>query len=103
MFVGFFVSQRFPRKPSGHLADSSSRGGAVEREREKWLVIDRSDRVGGTHLHAGSPTSLKNTHVPPFRQNASPITGHGAPECVQLFGAYGECPSLRGREKQSVR
>lgn len=39
-----------------------------------------------TYLHAGSPTSLKKTHVPPFKQNAFPITGQGDPRCVQLFG-----------------
>lgn len=39
-----------------------------------------------TYLHAGSATSLKNTQVPPFKQKASPITGHGWPACVQLLG-----------------
>lgn len=39
-----------------------------------------------TYLQAGSPTSLKKTHVPPFKQNAFPITGQGDPRCVQLFG-----------------
>lgn len=45
-----------------------------------------------TYLQAGSPTSLKKTHVPPFKQNAFPITGHGDPEWGQLFGADGKYP-----------
>lgn len=31
------------------------------------------------YLQAGSPTSLKNTQVPPFKQNRLPTCGHGVP------------------------
>lgn len=51
-----------------------------------------------TYLHAGSPTSLKKTQVPPFKQNAFPITGHVEPECVQ-FICWFECPARNGNKK----
>lgn len=51
-----------------------------------------------TYLHAASATSLKNTHVPPFKQNALPITGHGCPACVQLFGGGELYPRIKWNE-----
>lgn len=54
--------------------------------RLKWAIW------GCTYLHAGSPTSLKKTHVPPFKQNAFPITGHDEPELVQCIDEDG-CPA----------
>lgn len=38
---------------------------------------------GKQYLHAGSPTSLKKKHVPPFMQNA--FTGQGD-ACIEVFG-----------------
>jgi len=39
------------------------------------------------YLHAGSPTSLKYKHVPPFKQNTLPsFSGHGEPDGTQLIG-----------------
>lgn len=45
-------------------------------------------KTNDTHLHAGSATSLKNTHVPPFKQNRSPISGHFVPEINQFVGEF---------------
>lgn len=45
-----------------------------------------------TYLQAGSPTSLKNTQVPPFKQNAAPMAGQGAPRLVQLSGGAAKYP-----------
>lgn len=71
---------------------------------ENWIIYtDKIKSVEiwmGTHLHACSPTSLKKTHVPPFKQNAFPITGHGDPECVQLWGVDGKWPAAGKKIKQ---
>lgn len=52
------------------------------------------ESCGCTYLHAGSPTSLKNTHVPPFKQNAFPITGHVEPELVHWVIGRFEFPVI---------
>lgn len=72
--------------------------------REDWVfVFNRSSKKHmGTHLHAGSPTSLKKTHVPPFKQNAFPITGHADPEWVQLCGVDGKWPSRETTKTQPI-
>lgn len=56
--------------------------------------------AAATYLQAGSPTSLKKTQVPPFKQNAFPITGHAEPECVQ-FICWLECPVKKGNKKRN--
>lgn len=64
------------------------------------LVVEETKMT--THLHAGSPTSLKKTHVPPFKQNAFPITGHADPECVQLCGMDGKWPIRETTKRQHI-
>lgn len=59
-----------------------------------WNYIVAAATIMTTYLHAGSPTSLKKTQVPPFKQNAFPITGHVEPECVQ-FICWLECPTKK--------
>lgn len=56
------------------------------------VALFKNKKIPPTYLQAGSPTSLKNTHVPPFKQKALPTCGHSDPRFVQLLGGAGKYP-----------